>query len=103
MKSSSAAFCPISLAMPTLSQTADSAFASESLFSSVNIPLRPSVTPSAAQLPLIRILPNEHAAASRTTIPLVSYVEGNTNISPQKYNVRRISLSCIAPVNTHIS
>ena len=67
--------------------------AMESAFSAMKKPLRPSVTSSAAQLPAISTLGRPQAAASRTTRPLVSKVEGNRNRSARQYQARMISRS----------
>ena len=56
-------------------------------------PLRPSVTSSAAQEPSISTLASPQAAASRTTSPLVSKVEGKRNRSARVFQARRTSRS----------
>ena len=59
-----------------------------SAFSSISTPLTLSVTSSAAQLPATSTLPSAHAAASRTTRPFVSKVDGNRNMSARQYHAR---------------
>ena len=67
-------------------------------FSSIRKPFRPSVTPSAAQLPAMSTLGQPLAAASRTTRPFVSKVEGNRNRSARLYHARSVSRSAMEPV-----
>ena len=65
----------------------------EAAFSSMKKPLRPSVISSAAQLPAIRTLARPQAAASRTTSPFVSKVEGKRKRSARQYHARITSRS----------
>ena len=55
--------------------------------------------PSAAQEPSISTLASPQAAASRTTIPLVSYVEGNRNRSARVFHALSSPRSYTGPVN----
>ena len=75
-----------------------SAAARASPLSGMRIPVSPSVMPSAAQLPSMSTLPSEHAAASRTTRPFVSNVEGKSRRSARVYHTRIASRSRSAPV-----
>ena len=61
-------------------------------------PFRPSETPSEAQLPAMSTEGRKQAAASRTTSPFVSKVEGKRKRSLRQYQARMVSLSLIAPV-----
>ena len=75
-----------------------SAAARPSPFSGMRMPVSPSVMPSAAQLPSMSTLPSEHAAASRTTRPFVSNVEGKSSRSARVYHARIVSRSRSVPV-----
>ena len=61
-------------------------------------PFRPSPTPSDAQEFRIITVAVPLAAASRTTRPFVSNVDGKRNRSDLPYHARMISRSEIAPV-----
>ena len=67
----------------------------KTIFVLLGVPLTPtpSSTPSQAQLPRTSTEPNEHAAASRTTRPLVSNVDGNRNRSARVYQAASCSRS----------
>lgn len=71
--------------------------------SSIKNPFLSSVMPSAAQLPPISTLASPQAAASRTTIPFVSYVDGKRNRSALVFHARSCSLSYTAPVKIYCS
>ena len=62
-----------------------------------------SIVPSAAQLFFTNTVASEAAAASLTTIPLVSKVEGNKNKSLAEKIAFSLSRSEIAPVKIHSS
>ena len=73
--------------------------ASEAEFSSIRKPFLPSVTPSDAQLSFMMTDAVLLAAASLTTRPLVSKVDGKRKRSARLYHALKCSLSLTAPVN----
>ena len=92
------AFSPTTCIISGARQSSSSFAAIAAAFSSMQKPFRPSPTPSDAQEFRIITVAVPLAAASRTTRPFVSNVDGKRNRSDLPYHARMISRSEIAPV-----